>query len=361
MFMYQKAVDVLKAEIASGQWKPGDSFLGVKAICARFQISHLTAVRVLECLKGLRLVESRRGAGTFIAQKRRLFGFLSPAFGLAPFFPLIRKEVSGLCQRNGITFEIHEIDHIDRADYAARLESAAHKIIEHGPSGIIYIPSANVTPFQDCANPTDLVDRKILATFDRASVPVVLVDSGLESPLEERYDLVGVDNRAIGVKLGQHLLAQGAQRILFVSWRTNSPNVRNRLAGLREVADAAGKAFSSYVLSKSNLRDFRQKFKSPERPDAVVGSSDRVALMVLHLLQKVRMRIPEDVLLAGIDGIETAKDSNLTTVQQPFRELARAACETLLNRIARPNALPRHLTIATTLLPRASTARTPFP
>ena len=356
--MYQKAIDALKAEITAGRrWKPGDTFLGVKDICARFQVSHLTAVRVLDGLKALRLVESRRGARTFVAQTHRLFGFLSPDFGLAPFFPLIRREVSGLCQQNGISFEIHEIDRIDRADYADRLEDAARALIAHGASGIIYIPSANVTPFQDCDSPPSHIDSQILATFAQAKIPVVLLDSGIESPLEDRYDLVGVDNRAIGVKLGRHLVEQGARRILFVSWQSSSPNVRDRLSGLKEVVCTAGKDFSAYVLTKSNIRDFRLRFKSSERPDAVVCSSDRVALMVLNLLRKSDIRVPEDVLLAGIDGIAPARDADLTTVQQPFREIARAACETLLGRIARPKAPPRHLTLATTLLPSATTGR----
>ncbi len=357
-FMYQKAVDALKAEITAGRrWKPGDAFLGVKDICARFQVSHLTAVRVLDGLKALQLVESRRGAGTFVAQTRRLIGFLSPDFGLAPFFPLIRKEVSDLCQRNGITFEVHEIDHISRPDFPVRLENAAHTLVAHKPSGIIYLPAANITPFQDCDSPPSHIDSQILAPFAQAKIPVVLLDSGIESPLEDRYDLVGVDNRAIGVKLGRHLVEQDARRILFVSWQSSSPNVRDRLSGLKEVVCTAGKDLSAYVLTKSNIRDFRLRFKSSERPDAVVCSSDRVALMVLNLLRKSGIRVPEDVLLSGIDGIAPARDADLTTVQQPFREIARAACETLLNRIARPGSLPRHLTLATTLLPRASTAR----
>lgn len=108
-FAYQKAVDTLKFEIAAGRWKPGDAFPGVREVCARFHVSHLTAVKVLDGLKALRLVESRRGAGTFVAQTHRLFGFLSPSFGLAPFFPLVRREVGELCQRNAISFEVREI------------------------------------------------------------------------------------------------------------------------------------------------------------------------------------------------------------------------------------------------------------
>lgn len=354
-FVYQKAVDTLKSEIASGRWKPGDAFPGVREIRARFRVSHLTAVKVLDGLKSLRLVESRRGAGTFVAQTHRLFGFLSPSFGLAPFFPLIRREVGELCQRNAISFEVREIDRAERADYAARLEAAARALVAHGISGLVYVPSANVASVRDCDSPPPDLDHRILALFDAARIPVVLVDSGLDSPLEDRYDLVGIDNRAVGVKLGRHLVEQGVRRILFVSWRCRLPNVRDRLAGLREVADAARAELSSAVLTKAGVREFKRTVKSPDRPDAIGCSSDCVASMVLDILRQVRVRVPEDVLLAGVDDIAPARSTGLTTVRQPSREIARAVCETLLGRIARPKSPPRHVMVATTLLPRAST------
>ena len=363
MFKYQKAINTLKKEISSGRWNPGDAFLGVKAVRERFKISHLTAVKVIDGLEALQLVESRRGSGTFIAKRHKSICFLSPAFGLAPFFPLIRKEISDLCQRNGISFEICEVDDIAQADFPIRFERAAHELIRSHPSGIIYLPSTNITPNQDCLNPSNNIDRKILTAFDGASIPVTLIDSGIDSPLEDRYDLVGVDNRAIGIKLGQHLLEQKAKRVMFVSWKSHSPNVCDRQAGLKETIRSAGIAFSTYELTKSNIKNFRRMLKSSARPDAIACSSDRIALMVLHILKQAKVAVPDDILLTGVDDTDLAKRTSptLTTVHQPYREIARAACETLLNRIARPTATPRHLMIATTLVARASTRRTTKP
>lgn len=363
MFKYQKAINTLKKEISSGRWNPGDAFLGVKAVRERFKISHLTAVKVIDGLEALQLVESRRGSGTFIAKRHKSICFLSPAFGLAPFFPLIRKEISDLCQRNGITLDICEIDNIAKADYPIRLEKSAYDLIKGKPSGIVYLPSINITPVQDCNLPHNNIDRKILEAFDRAGIPVVLIDSGIKSPLEDDHDLVGVDNRAIGIKLGQHLLEQKAQHVIFVSWKSHSPNVRDRQSGLKETIRSSGAAFSTYELTRSNIKDFRRMLKSSARPDAIVCSSDRIALMVLHILNQAKISVPDDVLLTGVDDTDLAKRTSptLTTVHQPYREIARAACETLLNRIARPTATPRHLMIATTLVARASTRRTTKP
>ena len=361
MYKYQSIVNSLKQEIAAGRWQAGNAFLGVREVCERFHVSHLTAVKVLKTLEGLRLVRSKRGAGTFVAGGRRL-GFLSPAIGLAPFFSLIRNELSELCRSNGIAFDITEVDGLVRSDFPERLMQAAGEMIARMPAGLVYLPSANVTTRVTRASADKApgaVDRQILDAFDAAGIPVVLVDSGIESPLEDKYDLVGTDNRAIGVKLGRHLADRGCRRIMFVTWKSHSPNIRDRLAGLREAVQSAKGRLSSFELTGASIPDFRRLLKSRQRPEAIVAGSDRIALTVLTILKKLRLDVPGDILLAGVDDIEHSRTAEpaLTTVRQPYREIARAACETLLNRIARPKAPVRHITIATTLVARASTQR----
>ena len=99
MTKYLQIVEILKKEIFSEQYKNGDTFPGVFAIGERFAVSHLTAVKIIKCLEGMHLVESRRGIGIFVIKETRQFVFLSPAFGSALFFPIIRKEISELCQK----------------------------------------------------------------------------------------------------------------------------------------------------------------------------------------------------------------------------------------------------------------------
>lgn len=362
MFKYQHVFETLKQELATPQWKAGDKFLGVHAICSRFNISHLTAVKVLDGLAKARLVESRRGAGTFVSSQKRRICFLSPDFGLSPFHPIIRSEITELCAKNNIEFNSYEVDKISSSSFSKRLTETAETIIRNEPTGIIYLPSSGVSPKQDLVISAPYeTDRLVLSSFQKAKIPVILIDSGIDGPLDGMYDLVGVDNRAIGIKLGQHLLKQQSQHILFVSWRSHSQNIQDRLAGLEDATLNTGTRVSSYELTHSNIRDFIRLLKSKNRPDAIVGSSDRVAIMVLHLLNKAKISVPGDMMLAGIDGTELSRSAKpeITTVHQPIREIARAACETILGRIARPSAPARHIMIATSLVARQSTSRKP--
>lgn len=362
MFKYQHVFETLKQELATSQWKAGDKFLGVHAICARFNISHLTAVKVLDGLAKARLVESRRGVGTFVTSQKMRICFLSPDFGLSPFHPIIRSEITELCAKNSIEFNSYEVDKIAGSSFSKRLTEAAETIIRSMPTGIIYLPASAVTPKQDLVISTPYeTDRLILSSFHKAKIPVILIDSGIDGPLDGTYDLVGVDNRAIGIKLGQYLMAQRARHILFVSWLSHSQNIQDRLAGIKDATLNTETRVSSYELTHSNIRDFIRLLKSKNRPDAIVGSSDRVAIMVLHLLNKAKISVPGDVLLAGIDGTELSRSAKpeISTVLQPIREIARAACETILGRIARPSAPARHIMIATSLVARQSTCRKP--
>ena len=359
MVKYLQIVEILKKEIFSEKYKNGDVFPGVLAIGERFGVSHLTAVKIIKCLEGMHLVESLRGIGTFVAKETRQLVFLSPDFGAAVFFSIILDEISELCQKNNITLKICEVPYGDSKDFAKRFMDEAQKVIALNPKGVIYVPAANVTRNIDYISPSKDIDRQIIKALDDAKIPVTLIDSGIESPIEESHDLIGVNNIGIGMKLANHLAEKGAKRLLFVSWMSKSPNIQERLDGAKIVATEKDLHFQAWLLTKANLKEFRILLQSAERPDAIIASSDRVALMILHILKKKNISVPDEIMLCGVDNTELAGAAipTLTSIHQPYHEIARVACETLLNRISRPKTSPRHITIATTLIQRQSTSR----
>jgi LacI family transcriptional regulator len=72
--------------------------------------------------------------------------------------------------------------------------------------------------------------------------------------------------------------------------------------------------------------------KKRPRPTAILASSDRLALGVMEVARRYRLRIPEDLAVVGFDDIPAARMSapRLTTVRQPFEEKGRAAVAALL-------------------------------
>ena len=89
-------------------------------------------------------------------------------------------------------------------------EQLCEQYISQKVSGVFFAPvefSAN--RFQS--------NHKIVAAFDRAGIPVVLLDRDLEPyPQRSRYDLVGIDNRRTGYLATEHLMKAGAKRVVFL-------------------------------------------------------------------------------------------------------------------------------------------------
>lgn len=67
-------------------------------------------------------------------------------------------------------------------------------------------------------------------------------------------------------------------------------------------------------------------------PPLLVCWSDHLALRLLAAVQRLGLRVPEDLRLAGFDGLEagTLLHPTLTTAVQPWREMATAAVAALL-------------------------------
>ncbi|TNC47472.1 LacI family transcriptional regulator [Rubellimicrobium rubrum] len=72
---------------------------------------------------------------------------------------------------------------------------------------------------------------------------------------------------------------------------------------------------------------------SEVRPTALLAMSDRVALAALDWLNHQGLRVPGDVSVVGFDGVPEAEAAvpSLTTVEQPYRQIAERAVAAILD------------------------------
>ena len=110
-------------------------------------------------------------------------------------------------------------------------------------------------------------------------------------------------------------------------------------------------------LGSAALADFPACVRR-KRPDAVICSSDTVAAQVLKRLSGAGIRVPEDVMVTGVNDLPLSSltTPTLTTIHQPCFEIARAAFETLETRLANPEDPPRRIFLPAPLVVRESTA-----
>ena len=93
----------------------------------------------------------------------------------------------------------------------------------------------------------------------------------------------------------------------------------------------------------------------PNRPTAVFCESDEMAYGAMKSMKRHGLKCPEDISLIGFDNHEMAEFINLTTIAQPVRTLGEMAALSVMEKINKPDALPKNLTLATTLIKRGST------
>ena len=99
----------------------------------------------------------------------------------------------------------------------------------------------------------------------------------------------------------------------------------------------------------------------PLLPTAIIAMNDILAIGIASGLHEQEIRIPQDVSLVGIDDLFLSSLMNppLTTVRQPFQQLAEAAIESVACRIEgrEPQSDRRGRIFPPALVTRKSTAR----
>lgn len=351
---YLAVANELRDNILAGRYAPGAVFPSVKMLCRRFGISHLTAAKVIETLKGMGLVRTRNGVGTFVSRRMKSIGLIIVSMiGQIDILPPIAREISRLAQKNGVCLDFADMstDFSEKDD--ALVIEAAHRMVDAGVSGVIFRPA-------DFGAKAVTMNREVLNIFSKAGIPLLLLDFDIGFASNDfRHDFVGVDNREVGEIAGRHLLECGLKSVAFVAWSEMCCNVEHRLEGL--LSALAGKRSIRFVGQYCIKRDgatMAKKWKT-RLPDAIVCASDLVAAHVLKLLLKIKKRCPQDVLVTGVNDVELATlvSPQLTTVHQPCEEIARAALETLLWRMENPTAATRRILVSTDLVIRESTTR----
>ena len=187
-----------------------------------------------------------------------------------------------------------------------------------------------------------LPDDPALAHLRQRQVPVVVV----EGPVADDLVLVGIADREGTAVLARHLRDLGHERAAVVALPlrldgTRGPldadraaghayaQVRHRLDGARDVfgplpvLETAGNAVEEGELAGRALLDV-----APDvRPTTVLAQSDLLAAGVLQAARRLGLRVPEDVSVAGFDGVDLPwlAPVRLTTVEQPVAEKGRAA------------------------------------
>lgn len=180
------------------------------------------------------------------------------------------------------------------------------------------------------------------------AVPLAFIDR--RPPGDFTGDVVTADNLGSARRVVNHLIEMGHRRIGLLTNVDSASSVAERTEGYRRALAGSGlnaadmpvahySPLANETPSQCSERLLRSLLHRPEPPTALFCINDSLAVQAWEACESVRVRVPDDLSLAGFDGLMRWMPTGLrlTTANQDFFRHGETAAELLLERIADPS------------------------
>ena len=233
-------------------------------------------------------------------------------------------------------------------------------LLAHGVRGVIVISS--------------LVDERHFESAVQRGLVMVSYDRRATPGAASAIDHVSVDNFEAAQLATEHLIAQGHQRLAFVTAAGQTMSRSEKMRGFFAAAEAAGLRESARVIDGSTSAGYGDSemadvgrllaariAKDRKRPTGVVAVNDLLAYGLLAGFRDAGLAVPADVSVVGMDGLflSSLTSPGLTTVRLPVPEMAQTIVERVIGRLADPAIAPAEFLFKPTLVQRESVAAPP--
>lgn len=177
----------------------------------------------------------------------------------------------------------------------------------------------------------------------QSQIPVVYIGN---SGREDGATTVDTDMYGGARELAEYVVEKGYTRLAHLT-PYDFPKIgdpqEGRMRAYRDVAKEAGVQLETFV-AEGNEETRAAGWKTAQimaampahrRPQVVLCHNDVMAIGAYHGFRRAGFRVPEDVAVAGFDGIDEGNylDVALTTVVTPFEEICKTALDILFSRI----------------------------
>lgn len=193
------------------------------------------------------------------------------------------------------------------------------------------------------------VDGLIALTYSNvdeyisSEMPIVSIDRYFS----EKIPTIMSDNFAGGGLAAEKLFQAGAKKLAFIGYGSIYDNsTRDRYRGFQAYCQTHG-IESEIIYYEGRHHEFNEKLPKlvqetlvNKAVDGIFVVNDEQAYEVLELLQKNKVRVPEDVQVIGFDGSQQSTNiqSSLSSIRQPIPAIAAAAVKCLINVIEKKEA-----------------------
>ncbi|MEX0593926.1 MAG: LacI family DNA-binding transcriptional regulator [Balneolaceae bacterium] len=305
-------------------------------------VSETTKRRVEEAIKELNF-RPQVNARNLASRKPQMLAIAVPSF-TTPFFNEVLK---------GVKDQIQEMD-LDIIIYntgSKNPEESVENFFDRGTADAIIAISIEVT---------ETIDQRIKAS----GTPTVLVGSS-----HPDYDYFELDEYMGGELAGKHFGEQGFKRPAILLPSVESRASRERKQGFLDALNTFGITVEDpFFLTGDSTKHagyteeagyeaIMKLHKLDEQPDAIFCLNDTQAIGALHAMDKLNIRVPEDIALMGYDNIKFTRYMDLTTIDQKMHTIGKMATQRLAQIIKDPDLPLEQTRIEPELVVRHSTQR----
>lgn len=212
--------------------------------------------------------------------------------------------------------------------------------------------------------PVSIVNAGLLKKLDELHFPCVVL--GRSEEISGEVNWVDINNTQAGASATRHLLRNGYQNIAFLSDGEDKIFNQDRITGYcRELSHNGLPVDQAMIVHVESSLDAGQKMISellslPQPPDAVICSSDRLALGAIRAAREKGLSVPRDFGVLSFDNTSLTElaEPSITSIDMDTFEQGVQAAETLLNQIEDPDISIRQILLSTKTVVRTSTSRT---
>ena len=201
------------------------------------------------------------------------------------------------------------------------------------------------------------VDGVCLACVDFYSAEVAeLVNSDIPScTVDHLFDsrpCISSDNAAGIRMLLDYAVGRGHRRIAYIHGQRNSSVTETRITSFYRGMQALGLRVPDGYVREGRYDDAdrtrtlaTELLRRPDRPTCILLPDDASCFGALEAARALALRVPQDVSIAGFDGIRLTQLLNppLTTVLQDSEGMGRHAALRLIDRVEHPITAPKEL------------------
>lgn len=316
-----------------------------------------TCARIAEAIRQLGYVPNS-AARQLKTGHSRIIGLLVPSV-LNPYFAELAAAVDAAAQKKGLHVILCNTQRNPERELAF-----VRELVAQGVRGIIA-----ATVLKENIDPMGEFIRKGIAF-------VVFENIGADDRLG-CVDVVTMDHEQAAEMAVDCLAGLGHRAIAYVTPTPLNPHRLSRLQGFRramrkhglgegvvitnEAMPSCTKAYEEADLSRFGHLAAHEFARLSSRPTAVIAMNDIVAFGMLSGFYELGIPIPADVSLIGIDGIGLSRfvSPSLTTIRQPYAQIAESAIDCLHTRLADPERGASTIILEPSLDIRVSTAPPP--